>query len=866
MPSLNSERFRDRLKSADAEKMKSRRRAGKRLARAAAVVGIIIATLVLFGVVVSVIGFVRTPEVPVVPLRDSSVRVDEVSRLYPVTMAKVVTPRTVDEISRAVRASRAQIAVGGGRFSMGGQTATPDGLQLDMRSYRGVVAFDAGHRTITVRSGTRWREVQRIIDGAGLAVKIMQTYNTFTVGGALSVNAHGRYVGEGPIIRSVRQFTIVLPDGRVETASRTQNPDLFNGAIGGYGALGVIADVTLDLAVNSRVRREDETMPVSRYPIFFRGHVRNDTTVIFHNADIYPPAYKTIHSVSYRSTRSPVTITDRLLPPNQAAWTHRTALSVITGAPGGHWIREHVMDPWSFRGNPVTWRNYEASYDVSELEPASRDLETYVLQEYFIPVDSFAVFMPRIRAILRTHDVNAVNISVRHALADTESFLAWAPTDVFAFVLYYKQGTDPAARREVARWTRELIDAALASGGRYYLPYQPVATRAQFARAYPNSERLFAVKRRIDPASKFTNTLWDLYLPGADGRMPEIAASRMPAVLPAEARLALDTIRNYARDESAEYLTHPEWDLVYSSEAYAQWLKDGRRPSGFPFVGSVGTFWRSYHATWHASRNRYNLSSGRHALLWVIGLSTAIEYGMRGIYEGTVGRMFEAVMPAGGTAEDQFSARVAADYATLISEKGWYEFDFLNALTNLWETVPTSGPGAARKWERRFVLSAEYLIKAGYAAVVRVGTKSTYTPDQLVRYVVAAGWREEMGKQADSSATDRRLTPVATLDRGYTLLAVRRYNPFRDALVALSDRANEVRLAELSGSEVVTVCGTAPTSWKSPPRASTVIAYSVPTEPERNRILLQVAARDLLVVLRHLHGDPTFDIEHIYDY
>jgi hypothetical protein len=55
---------------------------------------------------------------------------------------------------------------------------------------------------------------------------------------------------------------------------------------------------------------------------------------------------------------------------------------------GGKWTREHIVDPLIFRGNPITWRNYESSYDVSELEPTSREASTYVLQEYFVPVDS----------------------------------------------------------------------------------------------------------------------------------------------------------------------------------------------------------------------------------------------------------------------------------------------------------------------------------------------------------------------------------------------------------------------------------------------------------------------------------------------
>ncbi len=838
------------LKAANAPSRKQKRTRIWRITRA---ILFLILALLAFGVVVSGASLLSVPEARIAAAPDSGVQVNEITRLYPITMARVVAPRTVDEISNAVRSWPGPIAVGGGRYSMGGQTATPDGLQLDMRNFRGVVGFDPQARVITVRSGTRWREVQQAIDSAGLAVKIMQTYNTFTVGGALSVNAHGRYIGQGPLVRSVRAISLVLADGRVVTATPAQNPDLFFGAIGGYGALGVIADVTLDLAVNAHVRREDEKMLVSSYAPFFRRRIRNDTTVIFHNADMYPPAYEKIHVVSYRLTKEPLTVANRLLPEDQSAWSHRTAYSMITNGLGGYWFREHVIDPLIFIGHPVTWRNYEASYDVSELEPESREKETYVLQEYFIPVDSFDVFVPRMRRILRDHRVNAVNVSVRHALPDPGTMLAWAPNEVFAFVLYYKQRTDAASRSEVGRWTRQLIDAAIRSGGRYYLPYQPVATRAQFAKAYPRAPEFFATKRRVDPANKFTNNLWDLYEPAADGSTPSATAARTPAVVPAEVRMVLDTLRGYSRDESAELITHPEWDLVYGSDAYARWLAAGRKPSGFPYLKSVGTFWRSYFGTWWAGRDRYDFGIGKHAMLGVIGISTAIEYGLKGLYENTVGRLSELDMPAGGTPEDRYAAKIAGQYVDLIEQRGWYEFGFWPALKNLWTTTPATGPGMLRKWERRFALSAEYGIKTIYAALIGFGTKSAYSADEMRRGIVAVGLNDSLANGVP-------------LDRGYRVLFVDRYNPFRDALLALSDHSNQVRVAEISGSDFVTVSGTAPASWRVPSRARVVVAYEVPSDPGHNRILLRSNARDLLDVIHRLRIEGKYKIEHIYDY
>jgi FAD/FMN-containing dehydrogenase len=823
----------------------------------------VVAGLVVFGIAVSAIACWRTPPVSVAAMPDSSVRVDEVTRLFPVTMARVVTPRSIEDVVAAVKSTSGPISIGGGRYSMGGQTATPDGTQLDMRQFHGVVALDTAARTITVRSGTRWREVQEALDKVGLAVKIMQTYNTFTVGGALSVNAHGRYIGQGPLVRSVRDVTLVLADGSVVTVGPTVQPELFYGAVGGYGALGVIAHVTLDVAENSHVRRDDEKMPVAEYLDYFRRQVRDDSTVVFHNADIYPPAYDNVHLVSFRKTTLPVTIAERMLPADQHAWNHRAAYDVISDWPKGKWIREHLIDPVIFRGNPVEWRNYEASYDVSELEPTSRTRDTYVLQEYFLPVDSIMAFMPRMRRILQEHDVNTVNVSIRHALPDPGTYLAWAPNEVFAFVLYYKQRTDPDARREVARWTRELIDAAIASGGRYYLPYQPVATRAQFAAAYPRSAELFAVKQRVDSTGKFTNALWDLYRPNADGTMPAMTAQHLAANLPAEVRIALDSTKGYSRIEAKEFLTHPEWDLVYGSEAYARWLEQGKRPSQFPYVGSVGTFWRSYAGTYQAARERYGVDMGTHVMLNVIGVSTAIEYGLKGLYENTVGRVSEWNMPEGGTAEDRYGAKVARDYAKLIATKGWYEFPFMDALGGLWTDVPLTGPGFLRKWERRFALSGEYLVKAAYASIIGAGTAAGYAPDELTRHVVAVGWSEPLDKSLGGAA---HFTQARDLDRGYSLLTVGRYDPYRDALLALSDHRECVRIAEINGSEVVTIAGTAPSAWRTPARTSVVVAYRQPDDPARTRMLLRVQARDLLDVLHGLRTGGQFQVEHIYDY
>ena len=56
-----------------------------------------------------------------------------------------------------------------------------------------------------------------------------------------------------------------------------------------------------------------------------------------------------------------------------------------------------------------------------------------------------------------------------------------------------------------------MIDAVLASGGRYYLPYRLHATRDQFHAAYPQAAEFFAKKRQYDPDGLFKNQFYLKY-------------------------------------------------------------------------------------------------------------------------------------------------------------------------------------------------------------------------------------------------------------------------------------------------------------------------------------------------------------------
>ncbi|MGN6179557.1 MAG: FAD-binding protein, partial [Mucilaginibacter sp.] len=332
--------------------------------------------------------------------------IDDVTRLNPVLVDKIFRPQTIEELCEIVRNTKGTISVGGGRFSMGGQTASPHSVHIDMRGMNKVLEFSTGEKLIKVQTGIRWCDIQQYIDPFQLSVKIMQTYANFTVGGALSVNAHGRYIGSGPVILSVRSIDVVLADGSLIHASRTENAEIFFSTIGCYNAIGIIVQAELELTDNVAIRRVDKKMRVKEYKDYFFSQIRNNNNAIFHNGDIYPPKYKRVRAVTWIKTNENPTVKTRLMPLKESYPLERYFLWSFTEAPWGKWRREFLVDPLIYRGKKIHWRNYEAGYDVAELEPKSREDSTYVLLEYFVPVQQFDVFEQRMAEIFVRHNVN----------------------------------------------------------------------------------------------------------------------------------------------------------------------------------------------------------------------------------------------------------------------------------------------------------------------------------------------------------------------------------------------------------------------------------------------------------------------------
>ena len=99
---------------------------------------------------------------------------------------------------------------------------------------------------------------------------------------------------------------------------------------------------------------------------------------------------------------------------------------------------------------------------------------------------------------------------------------------MIAFVMFFNQSRTAAADSRMEIMTREMIEAAIKHGGRYYLPYRLHATVDQLYRAYPRARAFFDLKRRYDLRQVFQNQFYVKYGSNKAAMMNEAAPARLP--------------------------------------------------------------------------------------------------------------------------------------------------------------------------------------------------------------------------------------------------------------------------------------------------------------------------------------------------
>lgn len=441
---------------------------------------------------------------------------EQYSFLFAVSTHVPFEPETVEQLQMLVNKARTEhkkIAVVGAGKSMGGQTgpATNYDYRISLKKLNKLVQLDVQKKEVTVQTGMTWKELQQFIASHGLAIKAMQSYHDFAIGGSLSVNVHGQALHHAPIISTVLSCKILLANGNIVTASRTENKELFTSAIGGYGLLGIVTEVTLSLTEDVLLERKVALIDAKNLSHYFLNHVQTNPNVEFYSARFFitpNQLLKKAFIITYEKTSSTNAEYFKLTQ-NTKSNFQKNILRLSAHYNQFKKLRSPLEKIYLARQEIISRNNF-TNITIESL-PADNHNTQYILQEYFIPYENLDSFLNYLANIIKSNSINMLNVTARHVHQDVETKLSFAHTDCCALVLYVSLDKDEASYASTAHWTKQLIDAALVCKGTYYLPYQLLADQQQFETAYPCFKEFVEIKKVYDPQEMFVNQLYVKY-------------------------------------------------------------------------------------------------------------------------------------------------------------------------------------------------------------------------------------------------------------------------------------------------------------------------------------------------------------------
>jgi len=446
----------------------------------------------------------------------------DVARLLPAKVGRVERIHDVEQMRALLKEAKEKglkVSIAGSRHSQGGQTYTDGALVFDMKGFNRMLALDEKAKTLTAQAGATWDDVQHYVNPRGLAVKVMQSSYVFTLGGTLSANAHGRDIATTSVVETVESFRLLLADGQLLDVSRTQNPELFSLVIGGYGLFGVIVDVTLQLADDELYERRAAIIDYRELPAYFASKVQGDPDAVLMlvRPSIDPNDFlRELVVTTWNRTKRPEPAGIHALGEEEGVLLDKFAFNLSRSfdwAKSVRWRLQKRVESSPGKTKLITRNN---SMRPPETPLAFLDYyakgRTDIIQEYYVPTRNFVPFMDSFRKILTDGHMDVISSTIRFVRKNDETALAYAPAeDCFAIIQMSNVGLSPSDQEHAAKVTQDLVEAAIRSGGTYYLTYQGYPTPAQMRRAYPKADFVFERKRHYDPDERFSSRFYERY-------------------------------------------------------------------------------------------------------------------------------------------------------------------------------------------------------------------------------------------------------------------------------------------------------------------------------------------------------------------
>jgi FAD-linked oxidoreductase len=178
------------------------------------------------------------------------------------TPRRVVTPRSADEVAVAVRAAADDgltVRMVGTGHSFTGAALT-EGVLLRPGGLTAIRSVDRATGLVTAEAGMRLEDFNELLARNCLALANMGDIQEQTLAGATQTATHGTGREAAGLVSQIAGLELVLADGSIVTCSRDENPDLFDAARAGVGAIGIVTAITWQTVPAFVLRAQEQPM------------------------------------------------------------------------------------------------------------------------------------------------------------------------------------------------------------------------------------------------------------------------------------------------------------------------------------------------------------------------------------------------------------------------------------------------------------------------------------------------------------------------------------------------------------------------------------------------------------------------------
>ena len=411
------------------------------------------------------------------------------------TPAQVVHVGSVEGVVDAVRQAADDglvVRVAGAGHSFTPLVAT-DGLLLHLDRLSGVLAVDRDRRRVRVLAGTPLHVLNPALQALGLALPNLGDIDRQTISGAIATGTHGTGTRRQGIAAAVSGLTLVLADGSRLDCSAEVEPEVFDAARVGLGALGVVTEVELQCVPAYRLHaKEAPTSLTDLLPV-----IQDEADGTDHLDLLWFP-----HTDRVLAKRNDVVAADAG-PPPLARW--RSTLEDDVLANRFFEVVNRVgaarpgMVPSINRLSARFLGSREFADDSWKVFCSARDVR-FVESEYAVPRHAVEVVLTELRAwFARTGAPVPFPVEVRFIEAD----------DVWLSTAYRRDNAYVAVHQYHRIDPRPLFAAFEAivaeHDGRPHWGKVHSLRADRLRELYPRFEDFRAVRERLDPGHLFTN-------------------------------------------------------------------------------------------------------------------------------------------------------------------------------------------------------------------------------------------------------------------------------------------------------------------------------------------------------------------------